>query len=85
MAATVSTSRTRPSLASVLPTTRALRAYFATRVDPLTQLYLVLPLFIVYHIGVVANVERVIAAERLGRLRSMADALRAAVPAPRGE
>jgi len=31
------------------------------------------------------EVERVIAAERLGRLRSMADALRAAVPAPRGE
>jgi len=30
------------------------------------------------------EVERVIAAERLGRLRSMADALRAAVPAPQG-
>ncbi|MFO0609593.1 MAG: hypothetical protein U0324_40925 [Polyangiales bacterium] len=30
------------------------------------------------------EVERVIAAERLGRLRAMADALRAAVPAPKG-
>lgn len=49
----------RPSLGRVLPTTRTLRAYFATRVDPLTQLYLVLPLFIVYHVGVVAQVERV--------------------------
>jgi hypothetical protein len=29
------------------------------------------------------EIERVIAAERLGRLRSMADALRAAVPAPK--
>ncbi len=48
-----------PSLTRVLPSVRSLRAYFATRVDPLTQLYLVLPLFVVYHVGVVAQVERV--------------------------
>jgi len=41
-----------------LPTVQGLRTYLGTRVDPLTQLFLVLPLFIVYHVGVVAQIER---------------------------
>ncbi len=45
-------------ISRILPTVRPLQRYFATRADPLTQLYLVLPLFIVYHLGVVAQVER---------------------------
>lgn len=49
---------TRPSRNPLLPTLHALRAYYAKRVDPLTQLYLVLPLFVIYHVGVVAQVER---------------------------
>ncbi len=41
----------------IFPTVRPLRAYFAHRSDPLTNLFLVLPLFIVYHVGVVSQIE----------------------------
>lgn len=40
----------------ILPTVGPLRRYFAQRADPLTNLFLVLPLFIVYHVGVVSQV-----------------------------
>ncbi len=41
----------------IFPSVRPLRAYFARKADPLTNLFLVLPLFIVYHVGVVSQVE----------------------------
>jgi hypothetical protein len=44
-------------VSGVFPSVRPLRAYFARKVDPLTNLFLVLPLFIVYHVGVVSQVE----------------------------
>jgi hypothetical protein len=40
----------------IFPTVRPLQRYFAQRADPLTNLFLVLPLFIVYHVGVVSQV-----------------------------
>lgn len=45
-------------ISSILPTVRPLRRYFTERVDPLTNLFLVLPLFIVYHIGVLIQARR---------------------------
>ncbi len=45
-------------ISSVFPTVRPLRRYFTERVDPLTNLFLVLPLFIVYHIGVLIQARR---------------------------
>lgn len=48
----------RESLARLLPSVGPLRRYFSARADPLTQLFLLLPLFIVYHVGVVAQVRR---------------------------
>lgn len=49
----------RPKLrvSSVFPSVGPLRTYFARKADPLTNLFLVLPLFIVYHVGVVSQVE----------------------------
>ena len=48
----------RESLARLLPSLGPLRRYFSARADPLTQLFLLLPLFITYHVGVVAQVRR---------------------------
>lgn len=39
-----------------LPTLKSLRAYYAAPVDPLTSLFLVLPLFLTYHLGVLSQV-----------------------------
>lgn len=45
-------------LARVFPTLGSLHRYLRVRADPLTQAFLLLPLFIVYHVGVVAQVRR---------------------------
>lgn len=50
--------RSFAELARSFPTVAALRRYFASRADPLTQLFLLLPLFVVYHVGVVSQVQR---------------------------
>lgn len=47
----------RVRLSRILPSVGPLRRYLAVRVDPLTNLFLVLPLFIVYHVGVVSQVK----------------------------
>jgi hypothetical protein len=52
------THRWLDAAARAFPTVALLRRYFAARADPLTQLFLVLPLFITYHVGVIAQVER---------------------------
>ncbi len=41
----------------IFPSVKPLRGYFARKADWLTNLFLVLPLFIVYHVGVVSQVE----------------------------
>lgn len=46
------------ALARTFPTLRTLGRYFSSRADALTQLFLLLPLFVVYHVGVVTQVER---------------------------
>lgn len=48
----------RREIEKILPTVRPLRRYFTERVDPLTNLFLVLPLFIVYHVGVLIHARR---------------------------
>ena len=41
----------------IFPSVKPLRGYFSRKADWLTNLFLVLPLFIVYHVGVVSQVE----------------------------
>ncbi|HEX4931657.1 MAG TPA: CPBP family intramembrane glutamic endopeptidase [Gemmatimonadaceae bacterium] len=45
-------------ISRIFPTTRSLRGYFSQRPDFLTNLFLVMPLFVIYHVGVIALVER---------------------------
>lgn len=47
-----------PSVKRLFPSMSPLRRYFAQRVDPLTNLFLVLPLFAVYHLGVLTQIHR---------------------------
>ncbi len=44
-------------MSRIFPTIRPVRRYILYRVDPLTNLFLVLPLFIIYHVGVLLQVE----------------------------
>lgn len=48
----------RPSKRETPPVLRPIVGYFSHRVDPLTNLFLVLPLFAIYHLGVLTQMRR---------------------------
>ncbi len=48
----------RERMARILPTARPLRAHMRSKVDPLTDVFLVLPLFLVYQLGILTQFRR---------------------------